>query len=309
MRRKNRQAIYNLSASTKNAPKEKQIVDGQIIAAFGRHYSIETEYGEILSCVMRGKKSGVTCGDQVELKSTTPGQGVIERIKPRSTLLYRSDGFKEKIIAANVSQIIIVVASVPSFSEELITRCLVAAESEAIQVLIVLNKVDLIESTRRAAEKLSLYKALGYPLLQMSAQKSVAVLQPYLKGHLSVLAGQSGMGKSTLLNALIPEAKRATAEISTALDSGVHTTTHSHLYHIDSDSDIIDSPGIQEFGLSHIKDENLAWGFVEFHPYIGQCKFNNCRHISEPSCALIQAVQEGKINARRLAFYHKLLNH
>jgi ribosome biogenesis GTPase / thiamine phosphate phosphatase len=298
-----------LSAVEKNSNKKIGDISGQVIAAFGRHYSIETEHGEILSCVMRGKRSGVACGDQVEIKPTTPGQGVIERIKPRTTLLYRSDAFKEKIIAANVSQIIIVVAAVPSFSEELITRCLVAAESEGIQVLIVLNKADLAEPTRAAADKLSLYTALGYSVLQMSAQKDISALHPYLKGHLSVLAGQSGMGKSTLLNALVPEARRATAEISVALDSGVHTTTHSHLYHIDSDSDIIDSPGIQEFGLNHIKDENLAWGFVEFHPLIGQCKFSNCRHISEPGCALTQAVQEEKLSAKRLAFYHKLLSH
>ncbi len=141
----------------------------------------------------------------------------------------------------------------------------------------------------------------------MSAKEDVTVLQPYLRGHLSVLAGQSGMGKSTLLNALIPEAKRATAEISVALDSGCHTTTHSHLYHFDLDSDIIDSPGIQEFGLNHINDENLVWGFIEFQPYIGQCKFNNCRHTSEPNCALTQAVREEKVSAKRLAFYHRLL--
>ncbi len=284
-------------------------LNGQIVAAFGRHYSVETETGEIVSCVMRGKKGGVTCGDQVECQLTTSGQGVIEAIKPRKSLLYRSDSFKEKIIAANVTQIIIVVAAIPSFSEELINRCLVAVESENIEVLIVLNKADLAEPTLTAMHILSLYKDLGYPVLQLSAIQDTSALQPYLKGHLSVLAGQSGMGKSTLLNALVPEAKRATAEISVALDSGCHTTTHSQLYHVDADSDIIDSPGIQEFGLNHIKDENLAWGFIEFHPYIGQCKFNNCRHVSEPSCALILAAQEGKIHSKRLGFYHKLLRH
>lgn len=285
-----------------------QLIKGQVIAAFGRHYSVEIGDGEILSCVRRGKKSGVACGDRVEVKRTAPGQGVIEHIEARKTLLYRSDAFKEKLIAANVSQIILVVAAVPSFSEELITRCLVAAESEAIQVLIVLNKADLIAPTQIAKKQLSLYEELGYPLVQISAQQDTSVLNPYLEGHLSVLAGQSGMGKSTILNAIIPEAKRATAEISVALDSGVHTTTHSHLYHINSDSAIIDSPGMQAFGLHHIKDENLAWGFAEFHAYIGQCKFNNCRHVTEPGCALTLAVEKGVVSARRLDFYHKLLN-
>lgn len=291
-------------------PKKADIrIAGQVIAAFGRHYQIETTDESILSCVMRGKKSGLACGDLVEIQPTTSGQGVIEKIKPRSTLLFRSDAFKQKIIAANVSQIIIVVAAVPSFSEELINRCLVAAESQSIKVLIVLNKADLIESTLVASARLALYQELGYPLVQLSAKKDAALLHPYLKNNISVLAGQSGMGKSTLLNTLIPEAKRATAEISVALDSGCHTTTHTHLYHLDPESHIIDSPGIQEFGLHHIKDENLAWGFIEFHPYIRQCKFNNCRHISEPYCALKKAVQEGKISARRLNFYHKLLHH
>jgi len=298
-----------LSTRPKNAEIKAERLVGQVVAAFGRHYSVETDDGEIVSCVMRGKKGGVACGDQVELQRTTTGQGVIETIRPRKSLLYRSDSFKEKIIAANVTQIIIVVAAIPSFSEELINRCLVAVESENINVLIVLNKADLAEPTQAAMDILSLYRDLGYPVLQLSAINDVSALQPYLKGHLSVLAGQSGMGKSTLLNALIPQARRATAEISVALDSGCHTTTHSQLYHIDADSDIIDSPGIQEFGLHHIKEENLAYGFIEFHPYIGQCKFSNCRHISEPGCALTLAAQTGKIQAKRLAFYHKLFRH
>lgn len=280
---------------------------GQVIAVFGRHFTVETEGGETVSCVMRGKKGGVACGDQVAFTITAPGQGVIEKIQPRKTLLYRSDAFKEKIIAANVTQITIVVAAVPSFSEELINRCLVAAESQNIPVVIVLNKADLAEPTQAAAKTLELYETLGYPLLKLSAIRDVSLLKPYLEGQLSVLAGQSGMGKSTILNALVPEARRATAEISTALDSGCHTTTHTHLYHIDANSDIIDSPGIQAFGLHHIKVENLVWGFVEFHPYIGQCKFHNCRHVNEPGCVLIQAAEEGKISARRLGFYHKLL--
>ncbi|WP_371116308.1 ribosome small subunit-dependent GTPase A [Nitrosomonas sp. Nm166] len=284
-----------------------EYLSGQVIAAFGRHYSVETASGEIVSCVMRGKKGGIACGDQVELQLTAAGQGVIETIKPRASLLYRSDAFKEKIIAANATQIIIVVAAFPSFSEELINRCLVAAESEDLAVLIVLNKADLAGPTQTAMETLSLYRDLGYTLLRLSAIKNVSALRPYLAGHLSVLAGQSGMGKSTLLNALIPQARRATAEISLALDSGCHTTTHSQLYRIDADSAIIDSPGFQEFGLNHIKSENLGWGFIEFHPYLGHCKFNNCRHINEPGCAVVLAAQEGKIHPKRLDFYQRLL--
>lgn len=281
---------------------------GQIVAAFGRQYLVEIKSGEILSCVTRGKKSGAVCGDQVKVQYTTVGQGVIETILPRSALMYRSNAFREKLIAANITQIVIVLAAVPSFSEELVNRCLVAAENQSIKALIVLNKSDLIEPTRAAATSLSLYRELGYKLIQLSAKKDVAPLLPYLQGHLSVLVGQSGMGKSTIINNLIPTADRATAEISIALGAGRHTTTHARLYHLNKNSHVIDSPGMQEFGLHHISNTSLAWGFIEFHPYIGQCKFSDCLHISEPGCALVRAVQERKIDIRRLGFYRKLIN-
>lgn len=281
---------------------------GQIVAAFGRQYLVEIKSGEILSCVTRGKKSGAVCGDQVKVQYTTVGQGVIETILPRSALMYRSNAFREKLIAANITQIVIVLAAVPSFSEELVNRCLIAAENQSIKALIVLNKSDLIEPTRAAATSLSLYRELGYKLIQLSAEKDVAPLLPYLQGHSSVLVGQSGMGKSTIINNLIPTADRATAEISIALGAGRHTTTHARLYHLDKNSHVIDSPGMQEFGLHHISNTSLAWGFIEFHPYIGQCKFSDCLHISEPGCALERAVQERKIDIRRLGFYRKLIN-
>ena len=284
-------------------------VRGQIVAAFGRQYLVEIANGEVLSCVLRGKKSGAVCGDQVQVKRTTVGQGVIEAISPRNTLIYRSNTARKKLIAANITQIIIVISAVPSFDEDLVNRCLVTAENQNIKALIVLNKTDLINPTRAVLPKLSLYQKIGYTLLQLSAEKDITPLLPYLQGHLNVLVGQSGMGKSTLINALIPDADRATAKISNTLDSGRHTTTHAQLYHLDKNTHIIDSPGIQEFGLHHISNTDLAWGFIEFHPYIGRCKFSDCLHINEPNCALGRAVQENKIDPRRLGFYRRLIAH
>ena len=288
--------------------KHSQLVKGQVIASFGRQYEVKTSDGLILVCSMRGKKGGIACGDQVEILPTTPNQGVIEAVLPRVNLFYRSDAFRQKLIAANVSQLIIVVAVIPSFNETLIDHYLVAAENEGIQVLIILNKCDLSEEMDTAARKIAQYRQLGYPCLDMSAVNDIQPLMPHLYQKRSLLIGQSGMGKSTIINALIPEARRATKEISLALDSGRHTTTHARLYAIDVDSTIIDSPGMQEFGISHIDKTNLARGFIEFRPYLGgSCKFSNCRHLSEPGCALLLAAEKGEISTRRLSVYQKMM--
>jgi ribosome biogenesis GTPase len=294
--------------SSRDASATSLLISGEIIAAFGRHFLVDTESGSAISCVLRGKKGGAACGDRVEIRPTAPGQGVIENILPRITLLYRSDISREKLIAANVTQMIIVVAAVPSFSEELITRCLVAAENQHLDTLIVLNKTDLSEPTRVAFDTLSLYQKLNYILLPLSARNDVGPLLPHLHGKTSILVGQSGMGKSTMINSLVPTAERITAEISVTLDSGRHATTHARLYHLDPKSRIIDSPGVQQFGLRHLTDEDIAWGFREFHPYLGKCRFSNCNHIGEPDCAIAQAAHDKKIEAQRLGFYRRLLS-
>ena len=263
--------------------------------------------GKIITCVTRGKKTGVACGDHVQIKLTESDHGVIESVAPRRSCLYRSDAFREKIIAANVTQIIIVVAAVPSFYEELLNRCLIAAETENIKALIVLNKSDMVVQTQQALNVLHLYCDIGYTLLTLCAKQDVTILHPYLDGHTSVLVGQSGMGKSSIINALLPDARVRTAEISTALDSGTHTTTAAHLYHLNSNSHLIDSPGLQEFGLHHFNRVQLEHAFVEFRPYLGTCKFNDCKHAVEPGCRVLQAVSEGEISARRLAAYHALV--
>lgn len=280
-------------------------IGGTIIAAHGRQYRVELPDGETLLCFTRGKKSEVACGDHVTLQRTGD-QGVIDAIEPRHSLLYRSNAFKEKLIAANVTQIVVVVATEPSFSDELVTRCIAAAESQGLQLLIVLNKIDLADRVAAAREALAPFAQLGYRIVELSARAGAESLRPFLISQTSVFVGQSGMGKSTLTNALIPEANAPTREISEWLDSGKHTTTHATLYHLDADSALIDSPGLQEFGLRHLHAPDLIHEFPELRPYIGQCRFHNCSHRVEPGCALIAAAQSGAVSAERLAFLQKL---
>ncbi len=282
-------------------------MDGRVIAAHGRQYVVELADGSRLSCFPRGKKSEIACGDRVDIQRTSDDQGVVEAIQPRTSLLYRSNEIRQKLIAANVDQILIVVATEPGFSDELVTRALLAAESEEIEPLIVLNKCDLADKLPAARQRLAVLAGLGYRVIELSARDHAEDLRPWLVGKISVLVGQSGMGKSTLVNALIPEAQAATREISQALDSGKHTTTHATLYHLDTTSDLIDSPGLQEFGLGHLDRQEIELAFREFRPYLGQCRFRDCRHHREPGCALTAALAEGRIDAGRFAIYQRIV--
>ncbi len=283
---------------------------GLVVAAYGKRYEVEICDVELnnkkrISCVTRGKKTDLACGDIVTIKLTDKAEGVVESSQPRKSLLYRSNVIKSKTLASNVTQIIIVLATQPSFYEALLNRCLVAAEAAQIKPLIVLNKCDLGDADD-AKNKLKLYQNLGYQVLHLSAKQDIAALRPYLAQHQSVLVGQSGMGKSTIINALLPDQNVRTQMMSEALDSGKHTTTAAHLYHLDDSSSLIDSPGLQEFGLNHLSQQDLELAFIEFRPYLGNCRFNNCKHSHEPDCAVINAVSIGKISANRLAIYQAI---
>ncbi|NOU25750.1 MAG: ribosome small subunit-dependent GTPase A [Methylotenera sp.] len=281
-------------------------LQGTIVAAFGKRFQVElTDEKRRISCVTRGKKTDLACGDVVIVKLTDKHEGVVESTLSRKSLLYRSNAFKSKMLAANVSQIIIVLATQPSFYEALLNRCLIAAEAANIKALIVLNKCDLADK-EDAKQKLELYTALGYQVLTLSAKEDISSLRPYLQGQSSILVGQSGMGKSTIINALLPNETVRTQEVSHVLDSGKHTTTAAHLYHLDAQSQLIDSPGLQEFGLHHLSSDELEHAFVEFRPYLGKCRFNNCKHLHEPDCAIMEAVAAKKISEERLAIYKML---
>ena len=291
-------------------------MQGLVVAAYGKRYEVELTDAidnstRRISCVTRGKKTDLACGDIVTIKLTDSAEGVAESSAPRKTLLYRSSVIKSKILAANVTQIVVVLATQPSFYEALLNRCLVAAEAANIKALIVLNKCDL-DDAADAKEKLKLYEALGYEVVHLSAKQNISALKPYLDNHQSVLVGQSGMGKSTIINALLPGQNVRTQIMSKALDSGKHTTTAALLYHIDDlslgiSSSLIDSPGLQEFGLHHLSTEQIEMAFVEFRPYLGKCRFNNCKHLHEPDCAILNAVKARRISTARLGFYQDLL--
>ena len=278
---------------------------GRVVAAHGRRFLIEAD-NTIVECVTRGRKSDIVCGDRVTFAMTDAEKGVIESVDPRRNLLYRSDDFRSKLIAANLDLAVVVVAAVPYFREELLIRCLVACESANIPVLIALNKSDLPE-TAALHRHLETYAQLGYPQITVSARGDLAALQAHLTGRTSVLVGASGVGKSTLLNALAPEANAATGEISLALDAGKHTTTNARLFHLPGGGDLIDSPGMQEFGLQHLTPAALMDAFPEIRSRAGQCRFYNCRHLKEPGCAVLAAAQAGDMLPNRLRVYQSLL--
>lgn len=281
------------------------LLDGLVVASYGRRYLVELPgYGNF-DCVTRGKRGDLACGDRVAVAPSAPGQGVIESTGPRTSLLYRSDAHRHKLIAANVTQIIVVVAAVPAYHEDLVNRCLVAAEHGGMSALILLNKADLPESAA-ALDSLKLYRQLDYRVLALSAKRDIQPLRPLLRHQVSVLVGQSGMGKSTIINHLLPQAAARTDEISRALGSGRHTTTHARLYHLDATSRIIDSPGLQQFGLHHLQLDDVVQAFVEFRPFLGQCRFRDCRHLGEPDCAVASACDDHRISKRRLAAYRAL---
>jgi len=280
-------------------------IRGLVVAAYGRSFLVECADGVTRDCVTRGKRNDYACGDDVSVDVQNDSQGVINDNAPRLSLLYRSDQWKQKLIAANVTQAVIVVAALPSFDLNVLDCCLAAAEHAGIKPLIVLNKAELPEAAKSEIA-LAHYVALGYPLLKLVARDNIDPLRPRLDGERSVLVGESGMGKSTILNQLLPGAAAQTREVSASLGTGKHTTTHARLYHLDAQSALIDTPGVQAFGVHHLGVSDLAAAFIEFRPLLGQCRFRDCRHLAEPGCAIAAAEAAGTISARRLASYRRL---
>lgn len=292
---------------------------GLVVAGHGRHVWVETPDGRRLICHPRGKKSVTVVGDQVLWKATQD-EGTIEKVLPRRNLFYRQDEIRTKSFAANLDQVLILIAAEPEFSESQLSRALIAAEAERIRPIIALNKSDLAEPFGRAWDRLGIYRNMGYTLLPLALKPKaggapateLALLLELMQGKTTLVLGPSGSGKSTLINRLLPHADVLTNEISTALNSGKHTTTSTSLYWVDEakTTAVIDSPGFQEFGLNYIDPMHLAGLMPDIKAHAGDCKFYNCSHLHEPGCGVLNQMKEapgaGGISANRYKIYSDL---
>lgn len=289
---------------------------GLIISHFGRQVDVEAcdgeLQGEIIRCHMRANLGQLVTGDRV-IWRPNPDGGVVVASSERKTELVRPNPYGEmKPVAANIDFIVVTVAVEPMAHAQLIDRYLVAAELSGIEPVILFNKTDLLnnENRGRIDEMLERYQAIGYRVLLASSSSldGLRELKEMLKDRISVFVGQSGVGKSSLINALLPGVDLKVGELSEQTRKGRHTTTTARLFHFPDGGDLIDSPGIREFGLWHIKSEDLLDGFRELREYTGHCRFRDCKHEKEPGCALKDALAEGLISEARWRSFRYILN-
>ncbi|WP_428355795.1 ribosome small subunit-dependent GTPase A [Methyloprofundus sp.] len=284
-----------------------ELQSGLVISHLGKGVAVEVD-GNIILCQTRRKLETVAAGDQVKMTIVAKGQGRIEEVLPRNSLLERpSKGSKTRPVAANIDQIFVVFANEPYCDFLLIDQYLAICENRNINALLIYNKSDLaiIENIE---QELVCYQNLGYPLFRVSAKNNLGIdeLQQELSNKISIFSGQSGVGKSSLTNALIPDKELKTNTVSAITKHGRHTTTAATLYHLPKGGDLIDSPGVAIFGLAGLSENQLAHGYREFQPFIEHCKFNNCRHLQDKGCAVREAVEKGTISLSRYQRFLKL---
>jgi ribosome biogenesis GTPase len=292
-----------------------------VLRARSGFYTVLAEDGALVECRLRGRVRRdrqptdlAVIGDRVRFANVPDGSGIIESVEPRRSRFSRRQpgprgAWREDVIVANPDLVVAVFAcDRPPPNPRLIDRFLVVAEHNEIEVAIVANKIDLV-GPEAVEGTFGPYERLGYGVLRTSARlpKGIDELSALLAGRLSVVVGPSGVGKSTLLNAIQPGLRLATAEVSEALLKGRHTTTLAELHRLDRGGYVADTPGIRELGLWQVPPEDLAWSFVEFRPYLGSCAFNDCSHIHEPRCAVRAALAEGRISEGRYDSYRRLL--
>ncbi len=283
---------------------------GLVIASYGASLEVEAEDGKLIRCALRQNLPLIVVGDRVVWQASQEG-GIVTALQERRSLLARPDAHGNlKGLAANLDQIIVVAAPAPAYSTELIDQYLAAAELTGITPLLLFNKIDLIckENSNEVTQLLQRYRDIGYRVLTSSTKLNHGLdeLTAQLKGHTNVFVGQSGVGKSSLSNALMPGLDIAVKTLSERSGLGQHTTSTSRLYHLPQGGEVIDSPGVREFRLWAMDENSLAEGFREFHPFLGHCKFRDCKHQQEPGCALKAAEKRGEISTVRLNNYHKI---
>ena len=290
--------------------------DGTVITRYSIHADVESATGEIFKCNLRRTLANVVVGDRVIWRQGNEQlqgiSGVIEAIQPRQNEISRPDYYDGiKVIAANIDRIIIVSSVLPSLSLNIIDRYLVVCENAGIEPIIVLNKVDMLsaEQYQEVENSLEIYRTIGYQTLMISAKRgqNMERFVALLATGTSILVGQSGVGKSSLINSILPNEQAQVGEISSTSGLGQHTTTASRLYNLPQGGKLIDSPGIREFGLWHLEPEQITNGYREFKAVLGTCKFRDCKHLNDPGCALREAVELGKISAVRFENYHRLI--
>lgn len=318
------------SKTEPSADLQNGLKNGLVVAGFGRHVMVETDAGERVICHPRGKKNTAVVGDRIKWL-TTQDEGTIEKLEPRKNLFYRQDEIRTKSFAANLDQILILIAAEPEFSESQLSRALIAAEAEHITPIIALNKRDLKVPFAKAWERLQPYQEMGYQVVSLSLKpknvnrgsddsdfdieqiaQQTELLMSLLQDKTTLVLGPSGAGKSTLINAVVPNVSVFTQEISQALNSGKHTTTSTTWYWVDEakTTSIIDSPGFQEFGLNHIEASHLASYMPDFKIHVPNCKFYNCSHLHEPGCGVLESIKNDsrrrKISLERYRIYSSL---